>query len=83
MSEHISVVNAVIARIADIIPEAKTQPPEVDQDLRAFAGFDSLGILEILVWLESEFSITIPDEELNVEKFSSIGRMADYVMAHR
>jgi acyl carrier protein len=82
-SERANVIEAVVARIADIIPEAKSQPPDVDQDLREFAGFDSLGILELLVWLESEFSITIPDEELVVDHFTSIRMMADYVMAHQ
>lgn len=81
MPERKVVVDAVVARIADIIPEAKAQPPSVGQDLREFAGFDSLGILELLVWLESEFSITIPDEELIVDNFTSISKMADYVMA--
>lgn len=83
MSERTMVVDAVVARIADIIPEAKVQLPSVDQDLREFAGFDSLGILELLVWLESEFSIAIPDEELIVDNFTSIGKMADYVVAHQ
>jgi acyl carrier protein len=83
MPERTTVVDAVIAQIAVIIPEAKTQPPSADQDLREFAGFDSLGILELLVWLESEFSIAIPDEELIVDNFTSIDKMADYVMAHR
>jgi acyl carrier protein len=83
MSERAKVVDAVVARITDIIPETKAQSVDVDQDLREFAGFDSLGILELLVWLESEFSIAIPDEELVVENFTSIGKMADYVVAHQ
>lgn len=81
--ERVKVVDSVIVRIADLIPEAKIQPPDVDQDLREFAGFDSLGILELLVWLESEFSITIPDEELIVDHFTTINMMADYVLAHQ
>jgi acyl carrier protein len=83
MSERATVVDAVVARIIGVIPETETRPPSVDQDLREFAGFDSLGILELLVWLESEFSITIPDEELVVENFTSVGKMADYVIAHQ
>jgi D-alanine--poly(phosphoribitol) ligase subunit 2 len=83
MPERSAVVEAVVTRIADIIPEAEIQRPGVDQDLRDFAGFDSLGILELLVWLESEFSITIPDEELVVDNFTSVGKMADYVIAHQ
>lgn len=82
MPERSEVAKAVVARIAEIVPEASAQPPGLDQDLRQFAGFDSLGILELLVWLESEFAIAIPDEELVVDNFTSIGKMADYVLAH-
>jgi acyl carrier protein len=83
MPERSQVVDAVVSRLTTILPEAKANQPTEDQDLRGFAGFDSLGILELLVWLESEFSIAIPDEELVVENFTSVGKMADYVIAHR
>ena len=83
MPERSDVVDAVVSRLTTILPESKATKPTEDQDLRGFAGFDSLGILELLVWLESEFSITIPDEELLVENFTSVGKMADYVIAYR
>ncbi|WP_158841314.1 acyl carrier protein [Saccharothrix deserti] len=83
MVERSKVVEAVRARIVDIVPEAAAAQPGEDQDLREFSGFDSLGILELLVWLEGEFAISIPDEELVVSNFSCIGKMADYVVAHQ
>jgi acyl carrier protein len=50
-----------------------------DRDLRHFPTFDSLGVLELLVWLEGRFLLSIPDEELLVENFTTIGKIADYV----
>ncbi len=40
---------------------------------------DSLGILEVVVFIESEFGITIADEELVPESFESIATMARFV----
>ncbi|MEU3463285.1 phosphopantetheine-binding protein [Streptomyces sp. NPDC006733] len=78
-----TVVAALVSRLAETLPEARGAALQETDDLRQFAGFDSLGILETLVWLESEFDITIPDEDLDVENFQSVGRMADFVLTHR
>ncbi len=83
MANRQQIVDAVVARLHEVVPETREQSPPEDKDLREFAGFDSLGILELLVWLENEFSVTIPDEELAVENFSSVGKMVDYVIARR
>lgn len=40
---------------------------------------DSLGILDIVSFLESEFSITIGDEELVPENFQSLGSLSSFV----
>jgi len=40
---------------------------------------DSLGILEIVSFLEQEFQITIADEELLPENFQSIACLATFV----
>ncbi|WP_304450683.1 acyl carrier protein [Nocardiopsis sp. YSL2] len=83
MNDRKQIAELVSKHIATTIPELSDQEVPEDKDLREFAGFDSLGILESLVWLESEFGITIPDEELTVEKFSSVTKMVDYVIDHR
>lgn len=83
MNDRQQIADSVSKHIATTIPELRNQEVPEDKDLREFAGFDSLGILESLVWLESEFGITIPDEELTVDKFSSVKKMVDYVIDHR
>ncbi|HEY0532712.1 MAG TPA: acyl carrier protein [Actinoplanes sp.] len=84
MIERKEVVDTVVERVREVVPESRDVAVIDDQmDLRGFAGFDSLGILELLVWLEEQFAITIPDEELVVENFNSVGKMADYVIANR
>ncbi len=83
MADRKQIIETVVDRVRELVPEAADVASIDDKDLREFAGFDSLGILELLVWLEGQFAITIPDEELVVEHFSSVGKMADYVIAHR
>ena len=44
---------------------------------------DSLGILEVVAFIESEFGILIADEELVPESFESISTMARFVDGKR
>ena len=82
MTDRQKIVDSITERLYEVIPEARDQELTEGRSLRDFAGFDSLGILETLVWLESTFSVTIPDEELVVDRFDSVGKMVDYVITH-
>jgi acyl carrier protein len=42
-------------------------------------GLDSVEILGLVVCLEQEFQISVPDSELTVDLFKNIGTLADYV----
>ena len=83
MTDRQQVVEDITTRLYEVISDAKQDDLTEQRDLRDFAGFDSLGILETLVWLETTFSVMIPDEELIVDHFDCVAKMADYVMAHR
>ncbi|SKA76324.1 acyl carrier protein [Clostridium sp. USBA 49] len=43
-------------------------------------GADSLDIVELIMALESEFDMEIPDED--AEKISSVGDVVEYIKAH-
>jgi acyl carrier protein len=43
-------------------------------------GADSLDTVELVMALEEEFDIEIPDEE--VEKIQTVGQAVDYIKAH-
>jgi acyl carrier protein len=55
------------------------QPIPLDQSLLEAGLLDSFGIVEMLTYLESEFDVTIPDEDMTKENLGSIRKMADYV----
>ncbi len=44
-------------------------------------GADSLEIAELIIELEEEFGVAIPDEE--AERIKSVGDAIDYIVAHR
>lgn len=43
-------------------------------------GADSLDIVELIMALESEFDLEIPDED--AEKINAVGDVVDYIKAH-
>jgi acyl carrier protein len=54
--------------------------PSADTDLFDTGVLDSLAFVELLLQLEREFGVTTSVEDLEVENFTSIARIADFVM---
>jgi acyl carrier protein len=46
-------------------------------------GLDSIDALELAVAIERRYRVTIPDEKVGKQAFSSVKALADYVAAHR
>jgi len=44
---------------------------------------DSMGLFELVTFLEEEFSLSIPNEEFSPDLFSSIGKILDVVEEFR
>jgi len=49
------------------------------QNLMADRVLDSLAMIDLIVWLEQTFQITIETEELVPENFGTLDAMASYV----
>jgi acyl carrier protein len=43
-------------------------------------GLDSVETLALVVSLEEEFEMSIPDDELTVDLFKNVGTLTDYIM---
>jgi acyl carrier protein len=54
----------------------------VDDDLFA-AGLDSMSIMQVILLVEEQFSVKIPDAMIKRETFSSARRIAAAVLAQR
>jgi acyl carrier protein len=53
-----------------------------DEDIFGLELVNSLFALQLVAWVESEFGITVEDEDLEIENFNSINAVARLV-AHK
>jgi acyl carrier protein len=54
----------------------------VDADLAKAGILDSLALVELLAYIEKEFGAEISLDDVEIEDFHSISRIAEYVDAH-
>ena len=53
--------------------------PGLDEDLLNSGIIDSLGLLKVIAWLESEFDIAVDDADLDPENFKDLQAVAAFV----
>ena len=68
-------IKRIACDITGAIPETVNTTSKFVEDLRA----DSLDMMEIVMKIEDEFDIEIPDED--AEKIATVGQAIDYVAA--
>jgi len=69
-------IKSTIAEQLSIDEEEITMESSFIDDL----GADSLDIVELIMALETEFDLEIPDED--AEKISTVGDVVDYIKSH-
>jgi len=71
-------------RLRKLVQEIAGKPaPEDDQESLFESGLlDSFALPDLVSAIEQEFSVKIPDSDLNPRKFDSIARMDDYLADH-
>lgn len=67
----------ILAEQLDADKESMNADTKIADDL----GADSLDLVDLLMSIEDEFGIEIPDED--VEGLQTIGEVADYISAHQ
>jgi acyl carrier protein len=50
-----------------------------DDDLLANGTIDSLGILQIVAFVDERFGLRVPDEDVTYENFKSVRALSDYL----
>ena len=66
-------VKEILARQLRVSPERVTLDAQIKRDL----GADSVDILQLLMRLEDDYGITIPDQEL--AKFETVGDVVNFL----
>lgn len=69
-------IRDLLAEQLDIPADSITPESDIIEDLEA----DSLSVLDMVMTLEDEFDIEIPDED--VEKLRTVGNVVSYVEDH-
>jgi len=61
-------------------------PDEIETDSALFGeglGLDSIDALQLVVAMEKQFGIVVPDAATGSKVFASVRSMADYIAEHR
>lgn len=66
----------ILAEQLDADAEAMTLETKIAEDL----GADSLDVVELLMAIEDEFEVEIPDEE--IDNIKTIGDVVEYIQNH-
>ncbi|MBQ7106065.1 MAG: acyl carrier protein [Clostridia bacterium] len=74
----------VYERIKEILADqldAAADSMTMESDIAADLGADSLDVVELLMTIEDEFDVEIPDEE--IENIKTIGDLVKYIEANK
>ena len=69
-------VKAILAEQFDVEEDKIT----VDTDLQEDLGADSLDVVDLLMSIEDEFEVEVPDEE--IENIKTVGALGNYIEAN-
>lgn len=71
------------AFLVERFPEARARPPAADDPLLEGGILHSLGILELVEFIESEYAIVFADDEVSADVFATLGSLAAFVVRKR
>ncbi len=69
-------VKAILSSQFEVEEDAITENTNIEDDL----GADSLDVVDMLMSLEDEFQVEIPDEE--IENIRTVGEVVSYIEEH-
>jgi acyl carrier protein len=61
-------------------------PDEIETDVPLFGeglGLDSIDALQLVVAMEKDFGVVVPDAATGTKVFASVRSMADYIAEHK
>ncbi len=77
MTEHITTIRRYI--FDNFLFDAKEDELQNDTSFLEQGIIDSTGVLELVEWLETEFGISVADEELIPENLDSVNSLSAYI----
>lgn len=71
-------VHSLITFISDEVAHLD-EPVDESTDLLLTGQVDSLGVVRVVLWLETELGLEIDPLDVVLENFQSVGQMAEYL----
>jgi acyl carrier protein len=81
-----SLIDTLKGQIIAVLKLSDVKPPDIDADAPLVGGglgLDSIDTLELIVLLEKEYGVTIPDVNVGRQVFSSVRSLASYIELNR
>lgn len=69
--------------VDEFMPDVPVEDLDSDFDLLTGGVVDSLGLLQVVAWLETEFDVAVDDSELGPDSFRTVDAIKQYVDAQR
>jgi acyl carrier protein len=81
--DYVSISDAIRRFILDHFPSARRRVLDDAEPLLENGIIDSLGVLDLVAFIESNLEVVVDDEELTAENFQNISCIAAYVEKRR
>jgi acyl carrier protein len=65
--------------VDEYMPDVSVDELDSDFDLLTGGVVDSLGLLQLVAWLETEFDVTVDESQLGPESFRTVDAIKEYV----
>ncbi len=81
-----TLIDTLKSQIVTALKLSDVKPQDIDPDAPLVGGglgLDSIDTLELLVLLEKEYGVTIPDVKVGRQVFASVRALAGYIQNNR
>jgi acyl carrier protein len=85
-SDTDTLINTLKTQIITALKLSDVKPTDIDTDAPLVGGglgLDSIDTLELLVLLEKEYGVTVPDINIGKKVFGSVRSLATYIQENR
>ena len=65
--------------VDEYMPDVSVDDLESDFDLMTSGAVDSLGLLQMVAWLETEFDVVVDDSELGPDSFRTVNDIKGFI----
>ncbi len=69
-------INYISEQVSD---DFSDQEIDVDEDLLGSGILDSLGMMKMIFFIENEFNVSVPPEDMVIENFMTIDHICNYL----